>query len=360
MPAEHGDKTEAATPRRRQEARERGHVPRSVELTAAVLLLGAMLLLRYFGPDLFWHLRLLLVGGLDIDAPFADPRDELKRFGAAAAAMLALSLLPILGGLALLSAVSNLGQVGAVFSWNPLTPQAGRLNPLSGLSRIFSLRSLAQLGVNLLKLLLVTWIAWSAIEDGLPQILASLELEQSQFIGLAGQMTFDLGIRLAIVLLLLAVFDFGYHRWQYERDLRMTRQEVKEEMRRMEGDPVLKHRRRQIQMQMAMQRLRRDVPKADVVVTNPTELAIALKYDEKSMRAPVVLAKGADLLARRIRELAIAHGIPIIERKPLAQALYKAVEAGQEIPPHLYQAVAEILAYVYELSGKIKRRRATA
>ena len=360
MAAEYGDKTEAPTQRRRQEARERGQVPRSVELTAAVLLLSAMLLLKYLGPSLVGHLGAMLTAGLDIEPGPLELHDELTRTGAHALAVLAAALLPIMLGMAALSAACNLAQVGPLLTWHPLKPQANRINPLSGVSRLFSLRSLAQLVVNLLKLVLIVWIALALIRGERARIFGSLELEQAQFLGLAGTLAFDLGIRLAVVLLFLALLDYAYHRWQHSQDLKMTKQEVREEFRRMEGDPLLRHRRRQIQMQLAMQRLRRDVPKADVVVTNPTELAVALKYDDASMRAPVVLAKGADLIARRIRELAAAHGIPIIERKPLAQALFKVVEVGREIPATLYKAVAEILAYVYELNGKARRRRATA
>ena len=156
---------------------------------------------------------------------------------------------------------------------------------------------------------------------------------------------------------LLAILDYAWQKWRLERELKMTKQEVKEEMRRMEGDPKIKQRRRQIALQMAQKRLAKDVPTADVIITNPTEFAIALKYDADAMHAPKVVAKGQDLIAKRIREIAIEHGIPIVERKPLARALYKLVEVGQEIPEQFYSAVAEILAYVYELSGKLRQQQ---
>jgi flagellar biosynthetic protein FlhB len=159
------------------------------------------------------------------------------------------------------------------------------------------------------------------------------------------------------MLLILALIDYAYQRHRIEQELKMSKQEVKEEMRRMEGDPKIKMRRRQLAMQAAAQRLKKDVPTADVVVTNPTEYAVALKYDPKMMNSPRVIAKGRDLMAKRIREIAIANGIPILERKPLAQALFKLVEVGHEIPEQFYAAVAEILAYVYDLGGKIKLRK---
>jgi len=154
----------------------------------------------------------------------------------------------------------------------------------------------------------------------------------------------------------LAILEYAYQKWRIEQELKMTKQEVKEEMRRMEGDPKIKQRRRQIALQMLTQRLKKDVPTADVVVTNPTEFAVALKYDADTMHAPRVVAKGQGLIAQRIREIAIASGVPILERKPLARALYKLVEVGQEIPEQFYSAVAEILAYVYELSGRVRKK----
>jgi flagellar biosynthetic protein FlhB len=171
-------------------------------------------------------------------------------------------------------------------------------------------------------------------------------------VGVGAELFFTLGLRLALVLLFLAILDFGYQRYKTTQELKMTKEEVKDELRSMEGDPKLRQRRRQIQMEMTLQRIRTAVPKADVVITNPTEFAVAIQYDAETMLAPKVTAKGADHMARRIRELAIEHGVPIVERKPLAQALYRTVDVGQEIPAQFYKAIAEILAYVYELSGK--------
>ncbi|MCK6485521.1 MAG: flagellar biosynthesis protein FlhB [Phycisphaerae bacterium] len=358
MAAEHGEKTEAPTPRRRQEARERGQVARSTELTAAAMLVGGLLALRLFGPMSVEALHGMLSAVLSDGAPAATRADDLTRVTALSLRAMALAAAPIMLALVVLSVVANMTQTGPLVSWHPLRPQWSRINPLAGVSRLFSLRSAVQLAVNLMKLALVGYVAYDAIRSDMPLILAAVEAQHGTLLSLMASMCFSLGIKIAVLLLGLALLDFGYHRWQHERDLRMTKDEVKEEMKRMEGDPLLKHRRRQIQMQLAAQRLRRDVPKADVVVTNPTELAIALRYDEKTMRAPTVIAKGAGYLAQRIREIAREHRIPIVERKPLAQALYKTVEVGQEVPPALYKAVAEILAYVYELTGRAARRKA--
>ncbi|MCP4245577.1 MAG: EscU/YscU/HrcU family type III secretion system export apparatus switch protein [bacterium] len=184
------------------------------------------------------------------------------------------------------------------------------------------------------------------------QIMFSLSLDYVSVFGLGAALVFQLGMTLAIVLLVLALIDYAYQRYKHERDLKMTKEEVKDELRSMEGDPVVKRRRREVQMQLAYPRLQKEVPGADVVVSNPTHVAVAIKYDADTMASPRVVAKGADLMALRIRQLAAASGVPIMERPPLARALYESVQVGQEVPERFYQAVAEILAYVYELTGR--------
>ena len=205
---------------------------------------------------------------------------------------------------------------------------------------------------NLGKLTLVIVVVYCAVKDQLDEIVFALSLDFMAVFGLAAHIAFRLGIALGVVLLVLALFDFAYQRYRHEKDLKMTKEEVKDEMRSMEGDPVVKRRRREVQMQLAVQRLRQAVPQADVVVTNPTHVAVAIRYDAETMVAPKVTAKGADHLAQRIRQIAAAAGVPILERPPLARMLYADVDVGREIPERLYQAVAEILAYVYELTGR--------
>jgi flagellar biosynthetic protein FlhB len=209
--------------------------------------------------------------------------------------------------------------------------------------------------MNIVKLAIVVGFSWRAIADHVGNILMAMEVGGWEQIRLICGTVYDIGLWIAIILLIIALLDYVYQRWKHERDLRMTKEEVKEEMRRMEGDPVMKARRRKMQFVALMQQIRKAVPTADVVVTNPTELAIAIQYDAKQMQAPRVVAKGQDFIAAKIREIAVASGVPILERKPLAQALYKSVEVGQEVPEQFYKAIAEILAYVYEISGKAKR-----
>jgi flagellar biosynthetic protein FlhB len=356
MAEDFSDRTEAPTPRRRQEAREQGQIARSPDLTAAALLLGFLLLMNSYGPGLIKALRTVMEELLS-SASLADL--GTKNAGAILVRAIMLAggaLLPVLVGGVIIAIIVNLLQTGFLLSGKRLRPNWGMLNPLNGLGRLFQMDSLVHLVMNLLKMTLVGAVAWSAIHGRIEQIVGVGELSFVQAFGLGATIVYSVGMRVAILLLVLAILDYGYQRYRQEQQLKMTKEEIKEEMRRMEGDPKIKQRRRQIAHQLAQQRLKKDVPTADVIVTNPTEIAIALKYDSKTMTAPRVLAKGQGYMAQRIREIAIAHGIPIVERKPLARALYRLVYVGQEIPEQFYSTVAEILAYVYELSGKIRRK----
>ena len=357
MPADDGERTEAPTPRRLSEAREHGQIARSADLTAALGLLGGLLFLQWFGPRMVAAMVDLMRDAFgERDAASVGKIDVVVVIGSLLVTLLAAAG-PFLLAMMVLAASSNLLQVGWLFTWEPLTPKLTKLNPINGFGRIFSMRTLVQLAINFLKLLVVGAVAWSAIHDRIGALLAAMDVGDNSRIVLFATIVFDVGIRMALALLVIALIDYAWQKWRHIRDLRMTKQEVKEEMRSMEGDPIIKQRRRRMQMAATLQKIRSAVPKADVVVTNPTELAIAIQYDQDSMAAPRVVAKGQGYLAAKIREVAALHRVPIIERKPLAQALYKTVEVGQEIPEQFYKAIAEILAYVYELSGKARKAR---
>lgn len=347
-----GDKTEAPTPRKRQEARDQGRIAKSTDLNSALMLLGGIVAMRWFGLDMLNAMMRALRENLTIADAKAATTIDASHIIITTGTVLLSAVGPILVTLASIAILSNLLQVGPVFVTEPLVPKLDRLNPLGGIGRVFNVRTLMQLVMSLLKLAMVAAVAYPAITSRTDEIMLALQVDGWTQVGLLSSVIYDVGIQLAIALLILALLDFGWQRWKFERDLRMTKQEVKEELRRMDGDPIVKQRRRKMQMAAAMQRIKTAVPKADVIVTNPTELAIAIQYDPDSMAAPRVVAKGADYLAKKIREIAAVHGIPIIERKPLAQALFKTVEVGQEVPEQFYKAIAEILAYVYKLSGK--------
>jgi flagellar biosynthetic protein FlhB len=356
-----GDKTEAPTPRKRQDAIDRGQVSKSQDLSAAAVLLASIVVLDIFGPGLMASLHEVVEEQLSLKStglldPTAALLDALRWLTA-----VSMSLLPLLGSLVVLGVSANLAQVGFMFNTKRLEPKLSSLSPLKGLKKIFGgQRAIVQLAFNLLKLFIVGFIAWTAISDKMGRIVSAQGLEYMQILSLGTDIVYAVALRVAVALLVLALFDYAWQRFSFERDLKMTKQEVKDEMKRMEGDPQIKMRRRQIAMQTARNRMRQEVPTADVVVTNPTEYAIALKYDQNAMRAPVVVAKGRGPTAALIRSIAIENGVPIIERKPLARALYRTVKVGQEIPEELYAAVAEILAYVYELTGKTQKPRPAA
>ncbi len=347
-PEDQGDRTEAPTERRRQESREQGQVAHSTDLTSAVVLLGVLGALYMLGRRMFTELSSLMYRLLDGGAAAADLTDAAATLRSCLVS-LGMILAPLLATAMVLAVLSNVLQVGLHVTADPLTPDLAKINPLAGLGRMFSRRSLMRLAMSLGKVAVVSLIAYVTIAARMDLILAASALGYQAIIATTASLVGSLGLRIGIVLLVLALLDYLFQRWQHEQDLRMTRQELREDLKRMEGDPQIRARRQRIARHLAMQRMSRQVPKATVVVTNPTHLAVALQYKE-GMNAPKVLAKGADFMALRIRQIAAAAGIPIVERRPLAQALYKACRVGDEIPVNLYQAVAEVLAYVYELA----------
>ncbi len=352
-----GDKTEAPTPRRRQEAREQGNIARSPDIVAAALVIGVMYTLHQTGSNIFRAISALMANVLAVD----DNATNVAAVGhlcMTALKMVGLSVLPLLLSAMAIAIVANLLQVGLLFNTKRLQPNLAALNPLKGLGKLVGGgQGPLHFVLNVLKVVALALTSYSAVHSHLPTIVRSQDLTFLQSFGLGAAVVYSIAIRVGMLLLILAIVDYAYQRFRMEKQLKMTKQEVKDEMRRMEGDPQIKQRRRQIAMQRVVQRIKKDVPTADVVVTNPTHFAVALKYEQTAeMRAPKVIAKGADLLALRIREIAAANGIPIVERPPLARSLYKLVEVGQEIPEQLYASVAEILAYVYELSGKLTRK----
>ncbi len=352
MPEQFGDKTQEATPHRRQKAREDGQVARSQDLSSAVLLVGATVILMYGGQTVVRYLSLLTrqqLGGeawLQADVQFLTYQWKLTLAG------LANALLPIFGLLLLLAIIAHLAQVGPLFLPQKLTPDASRINPYKGFQRIVSLSSVVRLGFGLFKIAIVLAVACWCLQDYSDVIVDIATREVREIGSLVFEILVNTCLKIGIALLILAIFDYGFQKWKFEQDLRMTTQEVREEMKMLQGDPHIAARRRQVQRQLVMNRLQSSVPRADFVVTNPTHLAVAIQYDPTTMAAPIVVAKGAGILAQRIRQLALENNIPVIERKPLAQALYKFVDVNKPIPTEQYAAVAEILRYVYQLQGK--------
>jgi flagellar biosynthetic protein FlhB len=352
MDEDFGEKSQEATPHRRQQAREEGQVVKSQDLESAVLLLGALFILLYFGGSAVNYLAELTRGQLGGEPWLSLDRDQTVARWTGLTWKLGGYLLPMLGLLLIVAIGANLGQVG--FLWLPqkLALDLGRISPLRGAGRLFSLSNLMRLVFGLFKVAVVVGVAVYSLWDKFDQILALGSLELSQAALFVTQTTLWTCFKIAGALLALAIGDYAYQRWRHERELRMTPQEVREEMKTLQGDPQIIARRRAVQRQLVLHRLSTAVPKADVVVTNPTELAVAIQYDMEKMEAPVVVAKGAGVVAQRIRRLALEHNIPIVERKELARVLHKEVDIDRPIPLAQYAAVAEILRYVYRLKGK--------
>lgn len=357
MAEDMGDKTELPTERRREDARNEGRVARSTELTAAVDLIGAFVLLVMLGGTLAADGVVILrdVLGSISEGGTTSLADLCTRTALTAARVMG----PLLFLICVIAVLANVSQVGLLLTTKPLEPKLDRMNPVSGLKRMFSTRSLAKAGVNILKALAVGTVAWFQLRSAGAQLVALPLSTGAGAWAIIFRLAAILALWLLAVMLIIGVIDYAYQRWQHTKDLRMTKHEVKDERRSMEGDPLLKGRRLRMAREIAMQRINGAVPKADVVITNPTHYSIAIRYEEGSMRAPRVVAKGVDELAMRIRQVATTHRVPIIERPPLARAIYRTVPVGQEIRPEFYEAVAEVLAYVYRLEQNTQRTQPT-
>ncbi|MEO0476663.1 MAG: flagellar biosynthesis protein FlhB [Planctomycetota bacterium] len=348
------EKTEAPTPRRIRQAREEGNVARSTDLTAALMLLVAIALLYMLSTRMFESMSALLhrlLSSVDADNPTRS--DDLGPLFDYLLGLLGWTILPFLLAIGAVGLLVTAGQTGLMLTGKPLVPKFSKLNPISGFKRLFDARAAMRLVMSLGKVAIIAAVAAVMIMMEIDAIAALPTMTITAATAAAAHMTFMLALKLAALLVVLALLDFAFQKYQHTKDMRMTKQEVRQEMKDMDGDPLMKQRRARVARQLAMQRMAQQVPNADVVITNPTHLSIALRYDSDSMAAPKVIAKGADFMAMRIRQIATANGIPLVERKPLARALYSSVEVGDEVPEEHYAAVAEILAYVYRLSGKV-------
>lgn len=348
------ERTEEATPKRLEEARRRGQIPRSRDLSAAAVTLGGGVAVYMMGGSIAAIMQGMMVKGLSLSRDQAlDTIHMLPALSAAGIDGLR-ACAPVLGIVFLAAILAPLVLGGWSFSSEALMPQFSRLNPLEGVQRMFSMRSLVELGKALAKFGVVGVVAVIVLWKDAPALIAIGREPIGVGIAHAFQLAGKGLVSIAAGLLLIAGFDVPYQLWQYAKQMRMSREEIREEMKESEGSPEIKGRIRQMQQEVARRRMMQDVPKADVIVTNPTHFAVALRYDDKRMRAPIVVAKGADLIAARIREVASEHKVPIFEAPPLARVLYRNVDIGGEVPQTLYVAVAQVLSYVFQLKAAVK------
>lgn len=346
MPAER--RTEKATPKRRQEARRRGQIARSSEIPSTLVLISSLLFLRFMGPYMVRKIEELMV----LTFGTSDPGSMGYVVGFAYRTFLWI-IVPMFTVVLVVAISSNLVQTGFLLTFFPLKPDLRKLDPFLGAKRLVSLRSWVELLKAFVKVALVGYVSYSVIKSGYERILLLGSEGPKEMMGSIGAVGFGIGIRISALFLVLSFLDYLFQRWEHEKSIMMTKEEVREEIKETEGDPLLRSRIRRRQRMIAYARMMQQVPRSDVVVTNPVHVAVALLYLPKEMSAPKVVAKGARLMAERIKEIARMNGVPIVENPPLAQALYRDVEVGEEIPPSLYKAVAEILAFVYRLKGRI-------
>lgn len=347
------ERTERATPRKRNKERERGRAAKSQDLTASVVIIIGLLAMYLVGYIAWDNLLQMFAGTarhisseqMSDKAWWAFPLAEGAR--AYFITWLPVAIICAIAAVAILAR-----QVGFVISFEPFKLKFDKFNPVSGLKKIISMRSIVELLKGLLKASILSFMLYKMLRNERDLFLTIMMFPVDQGISVMMGKIWSLAFRMALVLLLISFIDYPYQKWEYEKSIRMSKHEIKEEHKQMEGDPKIKSKIRQKQRELARSRMMSDVPKADVVVTNPTEIAIAIQYDQKTMIAPLVVAKGEGFVAQKIRDLAREHKIPIVENKPLARALLAQVEIGEGIPEDLYRAVAEVLAFVYRLKNK--------
>ncbi len=346
------EKTEQPTPKRRQDARKKGQVAKSREISSVSILMGSLLLL-YLTAGFFIQNILSLTGGVfSLIGEFELNEVTVSSLSLILLRKLFIILIPLMLVVLVLGITTNLFQVGFLVTGEPIVPKFSKINPISGLKRVVSRQSLIELVKSIFKITVVGYVAYGTVKNEFSNITCLANLEVWEILVYIGRISFKIIFNTSLILITLAAFDYFYQRWEHERGLRMTHQEVREEFKQREGDPMIKARIKSIQREMARRRMISAVPKADVVITNPDHLAVALGYDHGNMEAPQVLAKGAGFIAEQIKKIARKNNIPMVENKGVAQVLFKACEVGQTIPVNLYKTIAEILAYVYRIKGK--------
>ena len=350
--ADSDEKTEEPTAKRKKEARDKGQVPKSTELNSAVVLLFGFVCLKSFGIKLYTGMLDIITLTFEVYM-YKEDLFTVKgviSLGTDLAIMFFTAMLPIFGVMMLAGVISNMMQSGLLFTVETVKPKFSNISPLKGIKQMFSLKQIAEFFTKtIVKVLIVGLVAYQTISNNVHALLNTMNLTPSATGEYIMTTIVDLGIRLGMFLLVFAIIDWIVQKRKHKKQLKMTKQEVKEEYKQTEGDPQIKGKIRQKQRQMAMSRMMREVPKADVVITNPTHFAVAIKYDPKEDDAPIVVAKGQDYVALRIKEVARESGVQIVENKALARTLYAAVDIGEAIPEELYQAVAEVLAYVFSM-----------
>ncbi len=351
--ADTSDKTEKATPKKRAELRKKGQVMQSREVTSNLILLITFIAIRVFGSFLYQEIssvfRVFLTGTSQYN--LQEPAEAMRIFSFVVFKILKMTA-PFFIIVVLMGFLGSYVQIGFLFTTETLKPKFSNLNPINGIKRLFSVRSFFELLKSIAKVIIISWVAWSSIKSEFNDMMKLMNLEIGPLIMYIINTSLDIAIKICFALLAVSIADYFFQWRRHEKDIRMSKQEIKEEYKQLEGNPEIKSRIKQKQREISMRRMLQEVPKADVVITNPTHFAVAIKYEPEKMSAPYVVAKGADYMAQRIKQIAMDNKVHIMENKPLAQALFSTVDVGKAVPPELYKAVAEVLAFVYNLEGK--------
>ena len=343
------EKTEVPTQRRLQEARDKGDVAKSQEVPSAAVLMAGLLTLYVMSNYMLERFYIILRHYLGSLHSFEIVPANILLITRQGLELTAMVVVPLMAVIIVVALGSNYAQVGVLFATEKIMPNFTKIDPIKGFSNLFSKQTLAQSVKSIAKLVIIGFVAYSEVVQAMPAILPLMDQPPIDILAFMGKTAFWIFLKAALIICVLAALDYAWQRYQFLEKMKMTKQEVKEEAKQTEGDPLVKGRIRSIQREMARRRMMAEVPTADVVITNPTHLSVALRYDNKTMAAPVVVAKGAGIIAHRIRDIAKENDIPLVEDKPLARLLFKTVELNRPIPENLYQAVAEVLAYVYSL-----------
>ncbi|GGA62937.1 flagellar biosynthesis protein FlhB [Ornithinibacillus halotolerans] len=348
-----GEKTEKATPKRRSDERKKGRVAKSQDVNTAILLLFVLIIMAVFGGFIKDNMLTLFQYTFTEFIHWELTEDTIVQIFFEVIISFAKIVAPVMLIAFIAGVAANLIQVGFLFTTEPLKFDLKKIDPIQGAKRIFSIRALVELLKSLLKIVLIGSITFFIIWLFKDEMLMIAFKNAENALMFFGRVTLIMGAAAIVALLFLAVFDYAYQRYDFEKNIRMSKQDIRDEYKNIEGDPLIKSKIKEKQRQISMRRMMSEVPNADVVITNPTHYAIAIKYDESKAQAPYVVAKGVDSIAFKIREIAKANNVVTVENKPLARSLYAHIEIGEVIPEEFYQAVAEILAYVYRLEQKV-------
>ncbi len=351
--AEDEGKTETASSKKREDSRKKGQVAKSIEINTAALFLAAFFSLKTFGPFMKFRLENIFIETfqkISVMETFFETK-YMSWYIANIFLSIIVIVSPVLLSILVSGLLASIVQVGWKPSLEAMAPKFNKMNPLSGFKKMFSSQSIMELVKTMFKVAVLGFVIYGRIKTEIPIFLSLIDMSITQIFAYVGDLVISIGFRIAMIFCFMAAADFAFQKYKFEDSIKMTKQEVKDEHKQSDGDPMIKSQIKQKMREMSMKRMMQSVPEADVIITNPTHYAIAIKYNPEKGTAPIVTAKGADYIAQKIKEKAAEHDIQIVENKPLARTLYAVVEVGDEIPPDLYKTVAEILAFIYNLKN---------